>query len=159
MLRCWGARVLGCSGAMVLVAACATPTPPAAGEPTRTRPDAQHAGITTPHGDHTAHHGGLVLMNGEVHYEVVLDRAGKHRIWFSDAVREDLPASVASQVMMIVSRKDAAPEEMALGIDDSGESWVAAGTPVAGDQVMVKITYLARGLPFEVELPFLVSAK
>jgi hypothetical protein len=48
-------------------------------------------------------------------------------------VREDLPASVASDVMMIVSRKDAAPEEIALGIDDSGESWVAAGKPVASD--------------------------
>jgi len=98
-------------------------------------------------------------MNGEVHYEVVLDRAGKHRIWFSDSVREELPASVASRVVMIVSRKNAPPEEITLGIDDSGESWVAAGTPVAGDDVMVKIAYLARGLPFEVELPFLVSAK
>ena len=36
-------------------------------------------------------------MNGEMHYEVVFDRDGKHRVWFSDAVREDLPASVASK--------------------------------------------------------------
>jgi len=99
------------------------------------------------------------MMNGEMHYEVVLDRSGKHRIWFSDSVREDLPASVASKVMMIVSRKDAPPEEIALGIDDSGESWVAAGKPVAGDDVMVKVTYVTRGEPFEVELPFVTSAK
>ena len=159
-MKCLGARVLRCwsAGAIVLVAACAPPAPPSVEADAKPK-DAQHAGITTPHGDHTAHHGGLVLMNGEVHYEVVLDRAGKHRIWFSDAVREDLPASVVSRVVMIVSRKDAAPEEITLGIDDSGESWVAAGTPVAGDDVMVKITYLARGQPFEVELPFLVSAK
>ena len=163
-----GARVPGCQGARVrglgaglaalLAVACSAPPPPAA-EPAPKPKDAQHAGRTTPHGDHSAHHGGLVMMNGEVHYEVVLDRGGKHRIWFSDSVREDLPASVASDVMMIVSRKDAAPEEIALGIDDSGESWVATGKPVAGDDVMVKITYLTRGAPFEVELPFVISAK
>ena len=50
-------------------------------------------------------------------------------------------------------------ETIALGIDDSGESWVAAGKPVAGDDVMVKITSLTRGEPFEVELPFVTSAK
>ena len=67
----------------------------------------------------------MVLMNGELHYEVVFDRAGKHRVWFSDAVREDLPASVASKVMMIVTRPKARDEAFALAIDDSGESWVA----------------------------------
>ena len=35
----------------------------------------------------------------------------------------------------------------------------ATGKPVAGDDVMVKITYLTRGAPFEVELPFVISAK
>ena len=93
-------------------------------------------------------------MNGEMHYEVVFDRGGRHRIWFSNAVREDLPASMASKVMMIVTRQGAPDETLALAIDDSGESWVAAGQPVAGDGVMVMITYVARGEPFEVEIPF-----
>jgi len=93
-------------------------------------------------------------MNGEMHYEVVFDLAGKHRIWFSNAVREDLPASVGSKVMMIVTRKGAPDETLALAIDDSGDSWVAAGQPLAGDDVMVKVTYVARGEPFEVEIPF-----
>jgi len=96
----------------------------------------------------------MVLMNGEMHYEVVFDRGGKHRIWFSNAVREELPASVASKVMMIVTRKGAAAETIALAIDDSGESWVAAGQPVAGDDVMVTVSYVARGEPFEIEIPF-----
>lgn len=157
-MRSWGAWRLGGLGAVVLSVACSTPAAPAA-TPAPKRNDAQHAGITTPHGDHSAHHGGLVMMNGEVHYEVVLDRGGKHRIWFSDSVREDLPASVAAKVMMVVSRKDAAPEKIALGIDDSGESWVADGQPVTGDDVLVKVTYVTRGEPFEVELPFVISAK
>lgn len=117
-------------------------------------PDAQHRGITTPHGDHAPHHGGLVLMNGELHYEVVFDREGRHRIWFSDAVRQDLPASVARDVVMTVTRPNDAPERLTMTIDDAGESWVASGRPVAGEHVMTKITYVVQGAPYEVEIPF-----
>jgi len=155
VLKCWGAGVLGCSGALLI--GCAAAPPPAA-EPSPTPKDAQHAGITTPHGDHSAHHGGMVLMNGEVHYEVVIDRAGKHRIWFSDAIREDLPASQAAKVTMTIVRKDAPSETLALGIDDSGESWVAAGHPVAPGDVTVMVSYVLRGAPFEIEIPLTVPA-
>ena len=115
--------------------------------------DSQHAGITTPHGDHSPHHGGIVLMNREMHYEVVLDRGGKHQVWFSNAVREDLPASVASKVTMIVTRPAASPEMLTLAIDDSGESWIAAGQPVAGNDVIVTLTMIVRGEPLEIEIP------
>jgi len=97
-------------------------------------------------------------MNGEVHYEVVLDRAGKHRIWFSDAVREDLPASQAAKVTMVVIRKGATEEILALAIDDNGESWVAAGQPLAPGDVTVKVSYVLRGEPFEIEIPLAVPA-
>ncbi|MEO8678458.1 MAG: hypothetical protein ABI665_05395 [Vicinamibacterales bacterium] len=139
--------------AIVVAAGCSKPAPPPA-EPAKPPADPQHAGITTPHGDHTPHHNGMVLMNGDYHYEVVFDRGGRHHIWFSDAVREELPASLASKVMMVVTRKTGAPESLALAIDDSGESWVAAGQPVIGDDVMVKVSYELRGAPFEVEIPF-----
>ena len=92
-------------------------------------------------------------MNGEVHYEVVFDSQGKHRVWFSDAVREDLPASIASDVVMAVTPKMGAAETFALKIDDSGESWVADGAhPLAGGD-LVKLTYKLRGEPLEIELP------
>ena len=119
--------------------------------------DSQHAGITTPHGDHSPHHGGLVMMNGELHYEVVLKGTGKHEVWFSDAVRAELPASVASKVTMIVTRPAASPEQIALAIDESGESWIAKGQPVAGSDVMVKLSFVARGEPFEIEIPFVAD--
>ncbi len=141
----------------VTAAACAAPapssSPPAAASP---KPqDSQHAGITTPHGDHSPHHGGMVLMQGELHYEVVLDPNGRHSVWFSDAVREDLPASVASRVEMAVMRPAGAPETLALAIDESGESWIAAGRPVLGNDVMVKLTFVARGEPHEIEIPYI----
>ncbi len=138
---------------LVAAGACSKPAPAPATE-TKKPADSQHAGITTPHGDHTPRHGGLVLMNGEMHYEVVLDRSGKHRVWFSNAVREDLPASLASQVKMIVQRPPASPEFLTLAIDDSGESWVASGQPVVGNDTMVTVSYVVRGTPFEIEIPF-----
>lgn len=139
--------------ALLVSAACSTP-PVEAPATTSKPPDAQHAGITTPHGDHSPHHGGMVLMSGELHYEVVLDPKGRHSVWFSDAVREDLPASVASKVAMTVIRPNAKPEPLTLAIDDSGESWIAAGQPVAGNDVMVKLAFVARGEPLEIEIPF-----
>jgi len=155
-MKCWGARVLACWGALVL-AGCSQPAPPAA-SPAPTPKDAQHAGITTPHGDHSPHHGGMVLMNGEVHYEVVIDRSGRHRLWFSDAVREDLPASQAAGVTLTLLRQGAPDETLVLAIDDSGESWLAAGQPVAAGDVMVKVSYVLRGEPFAIEIPLTVPA-
>jgi hypothetical protein len=129
----------------------APPTPAADTAPK----DAEHAGITEPHGDHSPHHGGLVLMNGDVHYEVVLDPSGRHAVWFTDAVRVDLPAAVASNVRMRVTRPGAEVESLALAIDESGESWVASGRPIAGEGVTIALTYDLRGAPHEVEIPFL----
>ena len=94
------------------------------------------------------------MMNGEVHYEVVFDQAGKHRLWFSDAVREDLPASVAAGVVMIVTRPMGAAETLTLAIDESGESWGASGAPLDESGTMVTLRYAVRGEPFEIEIPF-----
>jgi hypothetical protein len=139
---------------LLLSAACSSPPASTPVESAAKPKDSAHAGITTPHGDHSAHHGGMVLMNGETHYEVVFDRGGKHRVWFSDAVREDLPASIASRVGMTVTRPGgAAAEALALQIDESGESWVANGQPISGSDVMVKLSIVARGEPYEIEIP------
>ena len=137
----------------VAVSACSTKPAEAPAAAIEKPKDAAHAAITTPHGDHSPQHGGLVMMNGEVHYEVVFDSQGKHRVWFSDAVRADLPASIASDVVMSVTPKMGATTTFALKIDDSGESWTADGTHplAAGD--MVKLTYKLRGEPFEIEIP------
>jgi hypothetical protein len=141
-----------------LLSGCTQPAPPAPAPAQSAPKDAQHQGITEPHGDHSPHHGGMVLMNGDVHYEVVLDPAGRYELWLSDAVRTELPASIASNVTVTVSRPNAEPEMLRLAVDESGESWTGTGKAVAGDAVMVKVNYDLRGQPHEVEIPF-VPAK
>jgi hypothetical protein len=142
------------AGAFILSCACDVPSSQAPAVASKTPRDTQHQGITTPHGDHSPHHGGIVLMNGELHYEVVLARDGVHRIWFSNAVRDDLPASVARDVRMIVARPGEPEESLALEIDDAGESWLARGKPVTGNNVMAKVSYVVQGTPHEIEIPF-----
>ena len=143
------------------MAGCSQPAPadPTPAASTQAPKDAQHAGITEPHGDHTPQHGGLVLMNGDVHYEVVMDPSGKYEVWFSDAVRTELPASVAANARVEVSRPSAPPETLTLAIDDAGESWIGQGQPVAGEGVMVKVTYDLKGTPSEVEIPFVAPKR
>lgn len=131
------------------------PRPQQATVATSAPKDAQHQGITTPHGDHAPHHGGIVLMNGELHYEVILSPEGKHQVWFSNAVREDLPASIARDVRMTVTRPNESAETIALEIDDAGESWVARGRPITTGETMVKVSYSVQGHPHEIEIPFL----
>lgn len=142
----------------LLTTACggAAPPPPVEPAPAAVAPaDPEHAGLTEPHGDHTPHHGGLVLMNGDVHYEVVLGADGRYALWFSNAVREELPASIATNVQLTVTRPGVPAERVSLTLDDSGESWVGTGQPVAPDvNALIKLTYDLRGEPHEVEMPF-----
>jgi hypothetical protein len=114
------------------------------------------------HGDHNPHHGGIVMMKGDnLHYEVVLDPAGRaHRVYFTDAVREDLPASVASDVVLTFRRPGAAEERIALQIDDAGESWVGSGAPVtAPAATTVRVAFAIQHEPYWIDLPFSASSR
>ncbi len=109
------------------------------------------------HGNHNPKFGGTVLMNGDMHFEVVLNRDGKYHVYFSDAARNDLPASMASGVTITVTRPGGMPEPVALHIDDSGESWVGQGTPVKDTDATARIAYSFQGKPYWIDLPFSVQ--
>ena len=132
---------------LLLLVACASESPPEK----RPAPAPRQA-----HGDHSPHHGGLVLMHGDLHFEVLLDPEGGHRVYLTDAVRAELPASAASEVTVDVLRPGEEPETLSLQIDEFGESWVAEGRPVtaiAESRAMVGLVH--QGERYEIELPFL----
>jgi hypothetical protein len=110
-------------------------------------------GGAIPHGDHNPKFGGLVLMNGELHFEVVMTRDGAYNVYFSDAVRAELPAATASGLTLTVTQKGQPPETVTMHIDDSGESWTGRGHAVAGSAT-VRIAYSAGGKPYFIDVPF-----
>jgi hypothetical protein len=114
------------------------------------------APATVPHGDHNPHHGGVVMMKGDLHYEVVLDPSGReYRLFFSDATREDLPAAYASAVTVTVRRPGEGDEIVALKIDDTGESWVGAGKPVTNPaKTGARIAFTVANDPYWIDVPF-----
>jgi hypothetical protein len=111
------------------------------------------------HGNHDPKYGGVVLMNGDLHFEVVLRRDGRHQVYFSDAIREELPASIASSVDVTVIRAGMAPETVPLHIDESGESWTGRGRPVDDPaQTTARIAYTAQATPYWIDVPFMPAS-
>jgi hypothetical protein len=114
-------------------------------------------GSSVPHGDHNPHHGGIVMMKGDdLHYEVVLDPSGReYHVYFTDAVREELPAAVASDVALTIKRDSESDENVGMQIDDAGESWVGHGRPVAKpDNTTVHLGFSMRHESYWIDLPF-----
>jgi hypothetical protein len=110
------------------------------------------------HGDHSPQHGGVVLMHGDLHFEVLLDPEGSHRVYLTDAVRNELPASAASEVTVTVLRPgEVEPEKLVLDIDEFGESWLARGQPVPEEDSRAVVALVHEGERYEIELPFLAE--
>ena len=132
-------------------------TPPEASAPAPAPSGAPESG--TPHGDHAPRYGGLVLMNGDLHFEVVLDARGVYHVYFSDAVRNELPASVASEVRVTIMRPDQPEEPIALDLDDQDHSWTARGQPVASaETTTARVSYSYHGQTYWIDMPFVYTA-
>lgn len=110
-----------------------------------------------PHGDHSPRYGGTVWMHGDLHFEVILDPSGRHRVYFSDAARVELPAAVGSDVRIVVARPEEEPETLELGIDEFGESWVAEGRPVDDPESRAEVSFVYEGEPYSIDLPFVAE--
>jgi hypothetical protein len=139
----------GCSRAPAAAPPSKTPAPVAS------TADAA-SGTALPHGDHNPHHGGVVMMKGELHYEVVLDPAGRaYRVYFTDAVREELPASVASDVVLTIRRPSQPEERIAMQIDDTGERWIGSGRPVGSPaSTTARLAFSIQHEPYWIDMPF-----
>lgn len=138
----------------------------ACGGPPETPPEEPAAapGMMMAHGDHAPRYGGYVFMHGDLHFEVVLTPEGEHRIYFSDAMRSELPAAVASEVRITVRRGpegeqgESDLEALRPRIDDFGEAWIATGRPVsAGEDAAAIVWFSYEGSPYEIEVPFIMD--
>jgi hypothetical protein len=111
-------------------------------------------GAPMPHGDHRPRYGGLVLMDGNLHFEVVAHSDGHYRVYFSDEIRRELPASTVSEVVLTVGRPNAKPETLILSVDDEGESWMGTGRPFGDAGVMMRVAFVFDEKPYFIDIPW-----
>lgn len=113
------------------------------------------SGVTSmlPHHDHSSRRGGLVLMNGNDHFEVIVDFGGNHAVLFSDEYREPLPASAIQRATLTVVRSGEPDEALALQPGENG-LWTVAGRKIEAKQVDVTVSYLRSGSenPYSIDL-------
>lgn len=144
--------------ATFVLAACGAPEEPPAGEMT----DGMEGmgGMMMAHGDHSPRYGGYVFMHGDLHFEVVLTAEGEHRLYFSDAMRSELPAAVAEDVRITIRRAGESGEELEPlrpRIDEFGEAWMASGRPIDTEETVAIVYFRFEGAPYEIEVPFLME--
>jgi hypothetical protein len=130
----------------------ATPAPdtaapdPAANEGTGPPPGVR------PHMDHSPRHGGIVLMQGDHHMELVADRSGAVRLYFSDAFRRPIPAARASGVVRFKSGDDVSA--VPLSADPLGEALVGRGPAFGPGEALVTPDIRIDGVAWRIEVPF-----
>ena len=106
------------------------------------------------HYDHSPRHGGLVLMNGDTHFEVVVDADSRYAVYFTDAVRAPLPASAALEVHVAVTPNGRPAEIIPLQIDPTGTHWVGRGTGIDDLNAVLRITHVPDvGAPYWIDVP------
>jgi hypothetical protein len=109
------------------------------------------------HGDHNPKYGGVVLMNGDLHFEVVANAEGTYAVYFSDAVRQELPASAVSEVRLSIVRPGFRGEPVEMKISDTGESWVGRGGNVDDRDTTLRILFNFQGQQRISEMPFFAA--
>ncbi len=97
-------------------------------------------------------------MNGDLHFEVVLQRDGNHRLYFSDAARAELPAATASEVTLTFSSGESPGNTLRAEIDGNGESWVMKGPPPAGAGATVRVAFVVGDEPYWIDVPYIDDA-
>jgi hypothetical protein len=98
-------------------------------------------------------HGGIVFSSGVFDVEfVLLTPKGHYALYFNDASGEELPASIASDVSLAIQRATGSVENVALKIDESGESWQGSGR--AAEISSARVSYRFRGKSEQAEIPF-----
>ena len=88
----------------------------------------------------------------DLHYEVVLTPAGNVELWLSNAVRDDLPASVVSDVAAEIER-EGVRQNIDMAISDGGDAWVGRANAVKPAGATLHLGFVYRGEPAALSFP------
>ena len=106
------------------------------------------------HGDHNPKFGGLVLMYGLLHFEIVGRPEGGVELHMSDAMRVPMPAVTVSDVTVEIERKDGAFETVTMSISEAGDFWSGPCAPLTDrENTTVHFAFVAFGVPYVYALP------
>lgn len=164
--RAFAASVLGIASAMAAAAQDAAmdhatmnhalvdsaPVNAAAGEASAMGDMPAHGSAT--HGDHNPKFGGLVLMYGLLHFEIVGRPEGGVELHMSDAMRVPMPAVSVSDVTVEIEREDGAFETVTMSISEAGDFWSGPCAPLTDQEnTTVHFAFVAFGVPYVYALP------
>ena len=110
-----------------------------------------HNGVV--HGDHDAHHGGFVMMYRDLHCEVVIKAGGDVQLYYTDAARADLPASVVSQVAVEIERPAGKSESVTMRLSAGGDYWEGKAKAAITPTSMLHVAFVFQAEPVVVNLP------
>jgi len=106
------------------------------------------------HGDHMPKFGGLVLMYGVLHFEIVADAEAGLLLHLIDAMRTPMPAVTVSDVTIEVERANQKVENIAMRISDAGDFWSGLSKPLGdAESTTVHLAFVAFGNPYVYALP------
>jgi hypothetical protein len=108
-----------------------------------------------PHEDHTAHHGGLVGMKGDVHLELVRTAVHEWRLYLSDAVRNPIVATGGKAELEFFG--DAGPlGRLAMNVSLDGKFFAGRMAPPAGaTAVTIRVGQPSAGVaPLSMDMTF-----
>ncbi len=110
------------------------------------------------HGNHIPKYGGVVLMHGDMHLEIVAREDGRITVYFSDAARRELPASVVSDVRVTIQRPGfRRGEQVEMKINDAGECWEGLAGYVQDHDADLTITYMFHGEFQQSDMPYFAA--
>ena len=106
------------------------------------------------HGNHNPKFGGLVLMYGLLHFEIVGRPEGGVELHMSDAMRVPMPAVTVSDVTVEIEREDGAFETVTMSISEAGDFWSGPCAPLTDQEnTTVHFAFVAFGVPYVYALP------
>jgi len=111
------------------------------------------------HGNHDAQHGGFVMMYEDLHFELAAASMGGVEVYYTDALREQLPAATVSDVVVEIERTDGSTEYLDMAISSDGGFWTGASKPITSADDIIRVGFVFQDNPLVLDVPFSAMAR